>query len=147
MRVLLDSNVLLDVLLNRQPWVVESSAVWSLHDENKIEGFVAASTFTDIFYIARRIKDIPSAFQAIQVCITAFEICTVDKSTIVQATALPGNDFEDNVLISCATLSQMDAIVTRNTADFQSASLPVHTPETLIKLFHEDTTPDPESTS
>lgn len=134
MRVLFDANVLLDVLLNRQPWVVDSSAVWTLNDKKTIEGFIAASTFTDIFYIARRIKDIPSALQAIQVCIAGFEICTVDKSTIIQANALPGTDFEDNVLIACASLAQMDAIVTRNPADFQSASMPIYTPTSLLQL-------------
>lgn len=138
MRVLFDANVLLDVLLNRQPWSLDSSAVWTLSDEKQIDGYIAASTFTDIYYIARRIKDIPSAFQAIQICLTAFDICTVDKSTIMQAHALPGNDFEDNVLTACATLSSMDAIVTRNPNDFQNASMPVYTPTSLLELFQEN---------
>lgn len=138
MRVLLDANVVLDVLLNRQPWVVDSSAVWHLNDKKEIDAHIAASTFTDIFYIARRIKDIPSALRAINVCIAAFNICTVDKATIIQASTLSGSDFEDNVLISCAVLAQMDAIVTRNPTDFQSASIPIHTPKTLIDRLKKD---------
>lgn len=138
MRVLLDTNVLLDVLLNRQPWSVDASAVWTLNDEHKIHGFVAASTFTDIYYIARRIKDSTTALRAIQVCLTAFDICAVDKSTIMQAYSLSGNDFEDNVLIACAGLSGMDAIVTRNPTDFQHALIPIYTPNAFLQLLTED---------
>lgn len=135
MRVLFDVNILLDVLLNRSPWVTDSSSVWALNDQKRIEGYVAASTFTDIFYIARRIKDIPTAFQSIRICIDAFDICSVEQSTIALASNLPDNDFEDNVLIACAALSHMDAIVTRNTADFRNASTAVYTPTALLDLF------------
>lgn len=85
MRVLFDTNILLDVLLNRQPFVIDSSAVWALNDEGKIDGFIAASTFTDIYYIARRLKDAAVALEAIQICFTAFDICSIDRATIIQA--------------------------------------------------------------
>jgi len=144
MHVLFDTNILLDVLLNRQPWAVESSELWTLNDENTIDGYIAASTFTDIFYIARRIKDIPTALQAIQICLSAFNVCTVDKLTIVQAYSQSGSDFEDNVLIACATQSSMDAIVTRNPSDFRHASTNVYTPADLLALFQQDESDEAE---
>jgi len=138
MHVLFDTNILLDVLLNRQPWAVESSELWRLNDANTIDGYIAASTFTDIYYIARRIKDAPTALQAVQICLAAFDVCPVDKLTITDAYSLSGSDFEDNVLIACATLSNMDAIVTRNPSDFQHASTSIYTPADLLLLFPQD---------
>lgn len=146
MRVLFDASILLDVLLNRQPWAVESSELWTLNDENAIDGYIAASTFTDIFYIARRIKDIPTALQAIQICLSAFDVCTIDKLTIVEAYSQSGSDFEDNVLIACATQSNMDAIVTRNPSDFQHASTSVYAPADLLALFPQDESDESDET-
>jgi len=88
MRVLLDTNVLLDVLLKRDPWVAESSAVWQAHDEGQIVGHVMACAIADIFYIARRLT-------ALEIARTAVRI------------------FEDNLQIGCASLAGLDAIVTR----------------------------------
>jgi len=53
MHVLFDTNVILDVLLNREPWVRESSALWRANDEGRVVGYAVASTFTDIFYICK----------------------------------------------------------------------------------------------
>jgi hypothetical protein len=64
--------------------------------------------------------------------LSAFEISTVDRQTLEQATALPGNDFEDNVQIACALIDGLDAIVTRNPGDFAAATIPVLTAAELL---------------
>ena len=132
MRVLLDTNILLDVLLDRAPWVTESSAIWGACDDGQLTGSIPASTLTDIFYIARRAVDVPTARIAVGLCLSAFEINSVDRRTLEQATLLPGNDFEDNVQIACALIAELDAIVTRNPGDFAAASIPVLTPAELL---------------
>jgi predicted nucleic acid-binding protein len=68
MRVLLDTNVLLDVLLKRDPWVTESSAIWQAHDEGQIVGHVMACAIADIFYIARRLTALETARMAVRIC-------------------------------------------------------------------------------
>lgn len=65
MRVLLDTNVLLDVLLKRDPWVTESSAVWQAHDEEQVIGHVMACAITGIFYIARRLVGVQELLEAL----------------------------------------------------------------------------------
>ncbi len=60
MRLMLDTNVLLDALLSREPWVEAATLLWKANDEGKIQGYIAASSFTDIFYIARKLADIES---------------------------------------------------------------------------------------
>ncbi len=132
MRVLFDTNVVLDVLLNRQPWVKESTAVWQASGEGQIVGYIVASTLTDIFYISRRSADLETAHKAIRLCLETFKICVVDRQALEQAEALSGNDFEDKLQIACAHIAGLDAIVTRDSAGFKPATIPVLTPVELL---------------
>lgn len=132
MQILLDTNVILDVLLKREPWVAEASALWKAHDEGRITGYIVASSVTNIFYIARRLAGLNSAREAVRICLDAFEICAVDRQALEQAQALPGSDFEDNLQIACATLAGLDALVSRNKEDFKAATIPVLTPGELL---------------
>lgn len=132
MKVLLDTNIVLDVLLDRAPFVNDSSAIWDACDSDILVGFLPASTLTDIFYIARRATDLARARVAVGLCLAAFEIAPVDRQTLEEATSLPGNDFEDNVQIACAIRAGADAIVTRNHDDFAHAPILVLTPAELL---------------
>ena len=132
MRVLVDTNVVLDVLLKREPWVTEAMAVWQANDEGRIVGYLMASAITDIFYAARRLAGREIARTAVRTCLEAFELCIVDRQALEQAEALPGNDFEDNLQIACAIIAGVDAIVTRNTEDFKASTIPVLTPAELL---------------
>jgi predicted nucleic acid-binding protein len=133
MHVLFDTNVLLDVLLNRDPWVTQSSAAWQASDEAQIVGHITACTVADIFYIARRLTTLETARAAVRICLEAFEVCTVDRQALEQAEALPGSDFEDNLQIACASLAGLDAILTRDEDGFQAATMPVLTPAELLR--------------
>jgi predicted nucleic acid-binding protein len=97
MRVLVDTNVVLDVLLKREPWVTEAAAVWRLCSEAAITGYVSASSFTDIYYVARRHTDRERARTALRLCLDTFAVCPIDQSTLERAYSLPGDDFEDNL--------------------------------------------------
>ena len=132
MRVLLDTNMLLDVLLDRAPFVTDSSAIWAACDGGRLVGVIPASTLTDIFYIARRATDRATARVAVGLYLAAFDICPVDRMTIEQATALPGDDFEDNVQLACAIIAGLDAVVTRNDRDFSASPIPILTPAALL---------------
>ncbi len=133
MKLLLDTNVVLDVLLQRTPWVVHAQAIWQAHDQKQIKAFVTATTITDIFYIARRGHGYEKANQAIDACLKAFEICSVNKQALILARAFPGNDFEDNLQIACATVAGLDGIVTRNPADFSHATITIFSPEDVVE--------------
>ena len=69
MRILLDTNVVLDVLLKRDPWQADASAIWLAIDGGSITAYLTASSVTDIFYVARRLTDIVRARQSVQVCL------------------------------------------------------------------------------
>lgn len=132
MRVLFDTNILLDVLLDRAPFAADASTLWAACDAGTLVAFIPASTLTDIFYIARRASDIATARIAIGLCLAAFQTLPVDRQALEHATTLPGNDFEDNVQIACATIAGLDAIVTRNGADYADAPIAVLSPSELV---------------
>lgn len=77
MHILFDINVVLDVLLNRKPWVTEAAAIWRANDEGQIVGYILAFAMTDIFYIARRLAELEIARTTVRTCLEAFEICTL----------------------------------------------------------------------
>jgi predicted nucleic acid-binding protein len=128
MRVLLDTNVVLDVLLGREPWLADASALWQASDDGRLTGFITATTLTDIFYVARRLADLARARQAVQVCLAAFEIVPVDRAALERAQQMRGPDFEDNVQIACAEAGRLDAIVTRDGVNFATSPIPIWSP-------------------
>jgi predicted nucleic acid-binding protein len=130
--VLFDTNVVLDVLLKRSPWDVDAAVCWQASDDGKITGCLVASTLTDIFYIARKQKGLTGARDAVRVCLDAFAICVVDRQALELAVDLPGNDFEDNLQIACATLASLDLILTRDKNGFKDATIPVLSPDELV---------------
>jgi predicted nucleic acid-binding protein len=129
MRILLDTNVVLDVLLRREPWREDAEALWRANDDGRLTGYLTATTLTDIFYVARRLTDLQRARQAVQVCLDAFEIAGVDRSRLERAQQLSSPDFEDNVQIACAEAAALDALVTRDTGSFAGATLAVWSPD------------------
>ena len=132
MNVLLDTNVVLDVLLAREPFLADSQAVWQACDDGRISGYILASSLTDIFFIARRLVGRDTARRAVEVCLSTFAVCPVNQAVLEQAFSLSGSDFEDDVQIAAALQSGIDTIVTRNPADFAHASLAVITPPVLL---------------
>ena len=135
MRLLFDTNILLDVLLRRDPWVTDAAALWQAHEDGAVVGYVAACTLTDIFYVARRLTDRVTAIRAVRLCLNAFEICAVDHAVLESALEMPGNDFEDNVQIACTQTLELDAIVTRDRDGFLGTDVPILLPaEALARL-------------
>lgn len=135
MRILLDTNVVLDVLLDREPWVTDAARIWSMCSIGRHNGFVCASSITDIFYIARRLSDPTRARAAVRLCLATFTICPVDGDTLAMADGMPGHDFEDNLQIACAIVSNVDGIITRDPEGFQQAPLRAITPSDFLRQF------------
>jgi predicted nucleic acid-binding protein len=125
MRVLLDTNIILDFLLAREPFFSDADALMQSIRSGQIQGFVTATTLTDIFYIARKSKGIEMAKQNVSDLLTTMQICTVDRSILEEAISFSLPDFEDAVQLACAISENLDAIVTRDAEGFAGANLPV----------------------
>jgi len=131
LRALFDTNVVLDWLLDRAPWMADAQPLWDARDAGQVIAYPPASTLTDVFYIMRRATDIPTAFIAVYRLLGAFGLLPIDAALLQQARALPGNDFEDNVQIACAISAQLDLIITRDPSGFQTSPIPAIEPSQI----------------
>lgn len=130
--ILLDTNIVLDVLLDRAPWVNEARIIWQAVDDGHLVGYIAATSLTNIFYIARRLTGLASAHASVRICLEAFEVCTINRQLLEHASLQGGSDFEDNLQIACAEAYGLEAIVTRDPAGFRSANIPVLSPAEIV---------------
>jgi predicted nucleic acid-binding protein len=132
MRVLFDTNVLLDALLAREPFAMNAAFLLKAVEAEKLEGFVSATTMTDVHYIVKRqTKNDVTAMSAVSRLLALMEICAVDRSVLEQAVALGFSDFEDAVQIGCAISLGLDAIVTRDVSGFAGSPISAILPEAL----------------
>ncbi|MDO9557221.1 MAG: PIN domain-containing protein [Coriobacteriia bacterium] len=132
MRVLFDTNVVLDVLLAREPHVEVAAQLFSLADNGVIAGILSATTVTTIHYIASKTVGAAAAARHIEQLLAMFDVACVDRPVLQAALALDYPDFEDAVLHEAARTAGAEAIVTRNVKDFTSADLPVFEPRELL---------------
>ena len=132
MRVLFDTNVVLDVLLAREPHFGSAARLMSLVDAGRIEGVVSATTITTIHYIATKSIGREAAGRYLRDLLAIFDVAAVDRDVLLDALALDFADYEDAVLHEAARASEAVAIVTRNIPDFGKATVPVLTPQELL---------------
>jgi predicted nucleic acid-binding protein len=132
MRILFDTNVILDFLLDRQPFNVTAAWLVNEVDLGRLEGFLGATTITTLYYVARCAprpdREVRSTIRAL---LTLFKVAPVNEAVLQQALGAPLNDFEDAVLQEAARLVGAEGIVTRNPHDFRQATLQIYTPEAL----------------
>jgi predicted nucleic acid-binding protein len=131
-KVLVDANILLDVLLPRQPFDRAAAAIWSLADSKSLNAIVSALTLSNIYYISRKALGHDRAMQAIEAITRTFAIASVDARTVSDALASNMPDFEDALQIFCAVHAGATHIVTRDLKDFSASPLPVLTPAQLL---------------
>lgn len=131
MRVLVDTNVILDFLQEREPFVDNAARLFERIDAGELEGFIAATTITNIYYIVRRAAGRVVAQDAIAQVLSDLNICAVDQEVLERSLALSFEDFEDAVQYACAVVHNIDVIVTRDVSGFVNAKIPVVLPEAL----------------
>ncbi len=131
-RILVDTNVVLDVLLSREPWLPASSAVWAAVENGAVKGYLAAHAVTTIFYLASRSEGAEKAGNILLRVLKDFQIAAVNDLIIRRAALDNWSDFEDGVTTGAAIAARCDFIVTRNPKDFARSPLPVLTPEAVL---------------
>jgi predicted nucleic acid-binding protein len=131
--VLLDTNIIVDVALERQPHFEASQQVLLLVEQGQIEGYISASTFGDLYYIIRRSRGREWTTDFIDWLVTYCQIATVNEAVIRMALTSNFRDFEDAIQYATAVINQLDAIVTRNPQDFPVTTPRILTPNQLIQ--------------
>lgn len=138
MKILVDTNVVLDVMLDRKPFSLHAAKLFSKVESKKLAGFLGATTITTIHYIARKTIGSDQAREEIGKLFKLFEIAPIDKPILESAVKSEISDFEDAVLYEAGKNIEVDAIVTRNPKDFKPGTLPVYSPEELLKLLEKE---------
>jgi len=132
LRVLFDINVLLDVFLEREPWLAKARALWTAQHRRLIHGHVAAHGVANMFYIARKVIGVSRARESVGLCLQTFDIISIGRAELELADSLAGSDIEDNLVLACASLAKMDAIVTRDPKGFPGSQIPILSPADLL---------------
>ena len=131
-RLLLDVNVVLDVLLDREPFADDSSAVWSAIEQGDADGMLSAHAVTTLHYLNTKVVGPRMATGTTEGLLSVFEVAAVDEHVLRSAIALEWNDFEDAVTAAAAKRAKCDAVVTRNPRDFKGSPTRVLTPAEAI---------------
>lgn len=132
MKLLIDANILLDVLQNREPHVQASSVIWKLCETEKAKGYVSALTFANLVYIMRKELDPKKIEETLQALSLIFEFTDFNVSDLSRAAELDWDDFEDAVQSVTAERVHADYIITRNVRDFAKSKVIAFTPSELI---------------
>ena len=134
MRVLLDANVLMDVLLERELFVNESAQVFDQVVRGAVTGLICATTVTTIFYLTSREVGGEEAMRHIQKLMNLYEIAPVTRSVLDAAMTSNSPDFEDAVLAEAAHQAGAQAIITRNLKDFAHSPVRAYTPRQWLAM-------------
>ena len=135
MTVLIDTNVVMDVVFNNSKLIDGSRAILDHAEQKRFAGYISASAITDIFYLSKKRLGKKVAKEVVKELLQIYYPATVTDNHIYQALDLDWSDFEDSVQYIVGESISADYIVTRNTKDYTSGTIPVVTPEEFIQAI------------
>ncbi len=135
MKVLFDTNIILDVLLDRKSFSEHALFLMSKVEKSEIDGFLCATTVTTIHYLLSKYLDKEKAIESINSIMALFEIASVNRLVIRNALESKFTDFEDAVLHEAARHAGAKYIITRNIKDFKKTKIPAFTPTEFLSML------------
>jgi len=135
MKVLFDTNIILDVLLDRKPFSEYASYLLSKVECSEINGFLCATTVTTIHYLLSKYLDKKKAIDSINLIMALFDIASVNRLVIENALKSKFSDFEDSVLHESARHAGAEYIITRNIKDFKKSTIPAYTATEFLSML------------
>ena len=135
MKVLFDTNIILDVLLNREKFVELSASLVSMAENKEIKGYLCATTITTIDYLVAKEHDRNRANTEVQKLLNIHSISEVNKQVLDLAINSGFKDFEDAVQYYSGKCVGVDCLVTRNLKDYKGSQLAVYSPSELLSVI------------
>ena len=132
MILLIDAIVLLDVIMQRQEFVKDSSVIWKLCETGKVKGYVSSLTIASIVDIMQKEMDPQKIEEVLSMLSMIFEFTDLCVSDIQQAARMQWNDYEDAIQSATAQRIHADFIITRNIKDFEKSKILTFTPVELL---------------
>ena len=139
MKLLIDTNVVLDILLRREPYYENAAKIAVLSEKDYISCYVSASAVTDIYYIAHKeLKSKDTAITLLENLLKTFRIAAVSEASIHEALDLRWSDFEDCVQYTAGKSIDVDYIITRNKKDFEKGEIDTLSTDELINMITDN---------
>ena len=135
MRVLLDTNIVLDALLAREPFVDLAQEIFILVENGEIEGYLCATSVTTLHYLIGRATNKREADEIIEQLLTLFEVSPVTKKVLYDASINNGVDYEDSVIYTSAYYSDINIIITRDKRGFKESKISSLQPKEFLAFF------------
>ncbi len=130
-RIFLDANVLLDVLLEREPFYHDALKIWAAYENGLVEGYVSAITINNVYYIVRRLKSESTAMVCVRILLRIFKVVAVDTEVLSLSADLHNHDYEDDIQLQCAMRSRCSQLFTRDATHFDNTQIAVVPPSSF----------------
>ncbi len=139
MKILIDTNIVLDALTSRKPWNEYAERIFLMAANNIIDMYITASSATDIYYLIRKhLHSTETARQIMGKLYSLVGILEVKSEDLIDALASPITDYEDAVIEKVAGRSDMECIVTRNQKDYEAGFIQIYSPEDFIRFIEQE---------
>ena len=137
MKILIDTDVILDLFFDRKPYCESAAKILSLCESNKIEGYVTPVIVRNVYYLLRKRASHNNVITQLRLFLSIVNISPMNKESILKAINSPFRDFEDALKnYSAESDETIKIIVTRNVKDYQDSALSIQTPESFLRLIN-----------
>jgi predicted nucleic acid-binding protein len=133
MRVLLDTDVVIDFLMAREPFAQRARQIFELNAQRKIQCYIASITPLNVFYVGRKSHSLKDRLRIIRQLLLQVEVTEIGHEILLKAFDFGFSDYEDAVQYACAEAAGVEAIVTRNVDDYKNAKLAILTPNDFLQ--------------
>lgn len=139
MKILVDTNVIIDALTSRESWNESAEKIFIMAANHTVDMYITASAATDIYYLVRKyLHNTETAKQIMGKLYSLTGILEVTGNDCLEALASPIKDYEDAVVEKVASRKDMHYIVTRNIKDYQAGNTKIILPDDFVKLMEEE---------
>jgi predicted nucleic acid-binding protein len=134
-KILIDTDVNLDFVLQRQPFFVQADEIFLRCSNGEFEAYICDITPINIFYVGRKEIGRNKTIRAIDDLLIMTKVCAANSSVLQKALTSKITDYEDAVQHECAIAENLDAIVTRNTKDYKNSTVKVYSPSEFFQFL------------
>lgn len=132
-KIFIDTDIILDFMIAREPFAVDAARIFSLSEQNKINLCTTGLVFSNAYYILRKLAPHKKVIEKLTQLTKVIEIIGLSKSAVLQALSSEFSDFEDALQHYAALSEKATIIITRNIKDYKSSELAVLTPDQYLK--------------
>jgi predicted nucleic acid-binding protein len=135
LKVLFDTNIVLDVLLDREPFSTSAALLFSKVEKGELSGYLCSTTGATVHYLIHKVLGNPQAQKHVGNLLSLFEIAPVNRAVLEGALRSRFEDFEDAVIHEASIHAGVEALVTRDSGGFKRATIPVYSPDELLRVL------------